>query len=267
MIDKPIVESGLHKVKITKQLYKMYEKDINVVDSVTFNLVAHLEANFATTQLIAGEGVEIWIDDEYKGKGTWNGPLVSGEYKVTCKKENHLDVSQIIKISKGNTEPIQLKSPIPVYGALSVSSDPSGAKVYIDGEDMGSTPIIISKVLIGNHTVTVSKENFKTEDQRIGVRKDSLEHIVFKLKDFARFTIHTTPKNASVYVNDSYCGISPYSFESASGSYKIKIQKHKYQTIEKNIELKSSSPDINITLKRQYQFPTGMYIKATGDLN
>ena len=267
MIEKPIVESGLHKVKITKKLYKMYEKDINVVDSVTFNLVAHLEANFATTQLIAGEGVEIWIDDEYKGKGTWNGPLVSGEYKVTCKKENHLDVSQIIKISKGNTEPIQLKSPIPVYGALSVSSDPSGAKVYIDGEDMGSTPIIISKVLIGNHTVTVSKENFKTEDQRIVVRKDSLEHVVFQLKDFARFTINTDPQNASVYIDDSYCGISPHSFESASGSHRIKIQKYKYQTLEKNVEFKSSSPELNFKLKRQYQFPSVFYLQATGDLN
>lgn len=132
---------------------------------------------------------------------------------------------------------------------------------------MGSTPIIIPKVLIGNHTITVSKENFKTEDQRIVVRKDSLEQAVFNLKDFARFTINTTPKNASVYINDSYCGLSPHSFESASGSYKVRIQKHKYQTYEKNIELKSSSPDIYLTLKRQYQFPTGMYIQATGDLN
>lgn len=264
LADNPVVASGIHKVKITKNLYKMFESNINVADSTTFSLVAHLEANFATTQLVADEGVEIWIDDKYKGKGTWNGPLVNGEYKVTCKKENHLDVSQIIKIGKGITEPIRLKSPIPVYGYLSVTSNPSSAKVFVDGEYKGETPKFIDKILIGNHVVSVRKENFKTEEQSVVVIKDSVEQVEFQLKDFARFTIYTNPRSASIYIDGSYKGTSPFSFESASGSYNVKIVKQKYRTIDKRIDLKSSNPDVKFELKRQYQDSWSMYIQPTG---
>lgn len=265
--DNPKVASGIHKVKITKNLYKMFESDINVVDSTTFSLVAHLEANFATTQLVADEGVEIWIDDKYKGKGTWNGPLVNGEYKVTCKKENHLDVSQVIKIGKDITEPIRLMSPIPVHGSLSVSSVPSSAKLFIDGEYYGETPKFINKILIGNHVVSVSKENYKTEERNVVVRKDSVEQVEFQLKDFARFTISTNPRSASIYIDGIYKGSTPHSFESASGSYNIKIVKRKYRTIEKRVDLKSSNPDVKFELKRQYQDSWSMYIQPTGSIN
>ena len=240
----------------------MYESNINVVDSATFSLVAHLEANFATTTLLAEDGVEIWIDDEYKGKGTWNGPLVNGEYKVTCKKDNHLDVSQIIKISKGNTDPIQLKSPIPVYGSLSVTSNPTSAKVYLDGKEMGVTPLFIPKILVGNHVVKVSMENFKTEEQNVVVRKDKEQNVSFTMKDFANFTIMSKP-NANLYINGEFKGKTPYSFESSSGSYEIMLSCEKYNTLKRTVELKSSNPNASFILKRQYQFNNGLYIQPT----
>ena len=259
---KPEVTSGVHKVKIVKDLYKMYENTISVADSMTIDLAARLEADFATTKLVADDGVEIWIDDEYKGKSVWNGPLRNGEYKVTCKKESHRDVSQIIHIQDGITEPIQLKSPIPIYGSLSISSSPAGASVLVDGKQEGITPLFMHKLLIGNHVVKVVMENYKEEEQKIVVHQDTQETVNFTLRDFAKFKIKCNP-NATLCIDGKYIGYTPCEFEAASGVYDVELSRTQYKTLRKKVTMKSSSPNLSFKLHRQFQKNWTMYIQPT----
>ena len=262
LAEKPEVTSGVHKVKIVKDLYKMYENTISVTDSMTIELAARLEADFATTKLVADDGVEIWIDDEYKGKSVWKGPLRNGDYKVTCKKENHREVSQIIHIQDGITDPIQLKSPIPIYGSLSISTSPAGATVLVDGKQEGVTPLFIPKLLIGNHQVKVTLENYKAEEQKIVVHQDAQESLNFTLHDFAKFRISSNP-GASLYINGKYVGYTPCTFESASGVYDVELSRSQYKTLRKKVTMKSSSPNLSFKLHRQFQKHWTMYIQPS----
>ncbi len=53
--------------------------------------------------------------------------------------------------------------------ALSVSSDPDGAQVYLDGKVRGVTPLALSRVAVGEHRVTVRKHGFLEHSQVVTV--------------------------------------------------------------------------------------------------
>lgn len=51
---------------------------------------------------------------------------------------------------------------VDTYGSINVNSTPPGAKVYLDGVDTGqATPIILTNVAAGDHTVKLSKYHYK----------------------------------------------------------------------------------------------------------
>ncbi len=47
------------------------------------------------------------------------------------------------------------------YGSLSVESSPPGAKIFLDGRGVGTTPAVIEKVAVGSHVVRVDMIGFR----------------------------------------------------------------------------------------------------------
>lgn len=45
------------------------------------------------------------------------------------------------------------------YGSLRISSIPDSAKVFLDGEEKGKTPIMFHNISVGRHFIKLSKEN------------------------------------------------------------------------------------------------------------
>ncbi len=55
-------------------------------------------------------------------------------------------------------------------GSIVVTSKPDTAAVFLDGEDAGLTPLTISGVLSGKHTVIVKKEGYRTFTRSVTVK-------------------------------------------------------------------------------------------------
>jgi hypothetical protein len=45
-------------------------------------------------------------------------------------------------------------------GGLTITSEPSGAEVMVDGEPLGTTPLDLTNVSMGEHTVEITKEGY-----------------------------------------------------------------------------------------------------------
>ena len=83
------LKSGVHTVKVMKNMYKTYERQVTVSDNETTELNVQLSPNFAQTTLTATEGTEIYVDGEHKGVGMWTGPLEKGRYTIEVRKKGH----------------------------------------------------------------------------------------------------------------------------------------------------------------------------------
>lgn len=167
---KKQMKSGVHRLKIEKELYKNYETSITVEDGKLCSIeVTEMQPNFANVELTVDEKSEIWVDGELKGTGKWSGPLEIGDHSVETRQISHLPSSETVRIFDAEPRVIQLKQPSPLYSSMEITSVPSRAKVFIDGVEVGMTPMVLNEVLIGTRELAFEKEGYDRHIKRVSV--------------------------------------------------------------------------------------------------
>jgi len=58
--------------------------------------------------------------------------------------------------------------PAEEYGSISVTANPFGT-VFIDGAEVGTTPVIGYRVKVGRHTIRVERAGYKTKTETVQV--------------------------------------------------------------------------------------------------
>ena len=225
-----------------------------------------LRPNFSTVTLEAGEGVDIYVNDELKGTGSWSGVLNAGTYSVECRKAKHKSVSESVTVEESGEQTFRLKSPVPITGALVLLSNPLGADIVIDGKECGVTPITVDSLLIGEHTVTLSKSNYKSETFAVDIAENEMLEKEVVLSNVSRMTVSTTPAGAELHINGKRVGTTPYSAEFTSGDYNLRITQKGYADFESRVHFDSSNPNLSYRLKRQYQRKNAGYVEVAGQL-
>ena len=174
---------GAHRVKVLKSLYKPYEQQVTVTEGNTTQVEVKMVANFASVTFATDADNEIWIDNKLCGKGKSTVSLEKGEYTVEVRREGHRTVSEVINVVGLDAQSFQLPSPVPMYGILDVSSAPSRATVYIDGVEVGQTPLMKSDVLVGSRKITFKKEGYETLEQIVNISDNADNKLEVTLKE------------------------------------------------------------------------------------
>ena len=129
-----------------------------------------LKADAANVTLTVADGAEIWVNGALKGTGRWSGMLSSGTYIFEARKAGHKSttLSKTITSASAN-QSYALPAPTPIVGKLTISSTPLMADVTLDGKPVGRTPIDIPNLLVGNHTLKISKSGYADNTQTITI--------------------------------------------------------------------------------------------------
>src|SRR5207247_934438 len=69
----------------------------------------------------------------------------------------------------------------PKYGGLVVKTTPSGAAVYVDGKQRGSSPLTIGEIRAGGHQIKAAKEGYREYVQQVEVIPYSTENLHWTL--------------------------------------------------------------------------------------
>ena len=152
--------SGEYAVKVVKEMYKQAEQKFTVVDGQTTKAVLNMTPNFVNVTINTDAESDIYLDNEYKGKGTWTGRLPEGTHYVEARKASHETSSKNVNIVLGEDVTITIDAPRAICGFLNVNSDPMRAEIYIDGKHYGQTPKIITDLLVGNHELKLVKQGY-----------------------------------------------------------------------------------------------------------
>ncbi len=151
------VASGMHNIRIIKELHKIYDASIEVTDDATLTLTPQLVPDCANVELSVDDNAEIWIDGKKVGRGQWSGKLQSGEHIAECRLAGHSNSTTTLQIAADTPQSIKLDSPEPIYGSLNVTSTPAMADIFMDGKQIGQTPLLYNEALIGRHLLRISK--------------------------------------------------------------------------------------------------------------
>ena len=211
--------SGSHQLRLMKDLYATYVQDFTITDGETLTLSPKLTSDFARITLAVDGNAEIWVNDERKGTGSWTGNLATGDYKVQCRLAGHRSTTKELSIDQtldGTT--IRLAAPSPIYGRLDISSSPANADIYLDGQKVGTTPMMLPKCLIGQHTVKISKAGHSDFAKTITLAEGATEEISARLES-GKPVVISAPEGADIYVDGAKVGTTRFEGALAFGSH------------------------------------------------
>lgn len=182
-ISKHKLSSGDHTLSVAKPLYKPLSQQFQITDGQTTTIQPNPIANFNRVTVNSGSAVEIWVNEEKKGTGSWSGNLAYGTYRIEGRKAGHRTsfLSKDIADVSG-PQSISLQEPSPIYGGLNITSDPSNSDVSIDGKPAGRTPLLLSSTLIGRHTVSVSRNGYENSSKTVDLKEGEMLDVNMQLQ-------------------------------------------------------------------------------------
>jgi hypothetical protein len=116
-------------------------------------------------------GSEIYINNVLMG--TTPARLTDvppGFYEVELKQEEYKDVFERVPVKAGKTYVISKKLSFK-EGVCSISSNPSEARVYLDGKYKGITPVVFHTDE-GTHSLKIKKNGYGTVSKEVNVSSD-----------------------------------------------------------------------------------------------
>ena len=192
------LSSGTHALRIVKEKYKAYTSQVTITDNQTSTLTPSLAANFAVVSLTVADGAEIWINNERKGSGSWRGELALGTYRVETRKSGYRASVESLDVATASPINRTLTAPSPIYGSLRIVSQPLMASVKVDGRAVGETPSTLSKVLVGKHTIEITKSGYAPYKKDITITEGQTANLNATLtKAVATSTTRATSTNST----------------------------------------------------------------------
>ena len=164
---------GSYQYTVKAPNYQMEVGRIKVDDPKNKHIVTvSLKPNFAAITLTAPSGAEIWVDEQRKGTGSWTGNLGAGVHIFEARLAGHRPSQRRYDLVVANgPQTISLEAPTPIFGEAEISSNPALADIYIDGKKVGQTPQLISNLLVGSHSVKLSRKGYADYTSTLTVKE------------------------------------------------------------------------------------------------
>ena len=223
--------SGTYKVRLVKEMYKTTEVEVVVTDGNTTTKEIVMPANFVNVSIKTDSQSDIYLNNEFKAKGSWKGRLVEGSYFVEVRKDYHKTISQNLNVTLGKDLSINIDAPQPIYGFLDVATEPSRANIYIDGKLMGQSPRIINNILIGNHELRIEREGCAPMKKTVEIKENETLSVKETLQTGREITIRTD-NNDNIFIDGELAGTSPLTSTVSYGKHEIKAVRDNQSTTE-----------------------------------
>lgn len=128
-------------------------------------------------------------------------------------------------------------------GRLLVRTEPAGARVSLNGRDVGTTPTTVRAVPFGTHTLRVARDGYASAERRISLTASQpSQSVTVELEAGKRgvtnpesllagtLTIESRPSAAAVFLDDRRIGTTPLTVSSiAAGPHAIRLELEGYR--------------------------------------
>jgi hypothetical protein len=115
------------------------------------------------------DGASLVVNGEYRGKTPLTLSDISpGTYNVSFSRFGYADLSLNVQVNQGKITEVTATLQ-PETGTLAVNSTPAGARVLFDGTDAGLSPVFVTNISAGNHTVALEKEGYVPATRQVNI--------------------------------------------------------------------------------------------------
>jgi len=131
----------------------------------------------------------------------------TGTHAVRVEKDGYRPVDETVVVEKDKTVTRRWTLQR-VYAGLKVTSDPSGAMVFLDGDRLGTTPLERDDLNLGEVTLVISKDGYEPNSHQVRLVTEHIESIQVSLTpQQGSVSITTNPAGADVFIDGEWIGI------------------------------------------------------------
>ena len=251
-IDK--LKPGNYQLKLSKDGYQDWIKKVTLVTSKTNTLSVSLIAKPKPAPVYGELSIEstpsdaqVFLNDKAKGTTPLTvDNLEPGTYQLKLTKEGYQNWQQEITIIANQATRVttNLKKLTPAYGSIKVVSEPTIAKVYLNDNYQGETPLTLDKLNPGNYNIKLTKEGYQDYTQQIKVITFTTNVLSFTLTvvppKYGQLSIDSTPSVCQVYLNDQPKGATPLTLDNLTpATYQLKMTQEGYQDWQQEVQVKA----------------------------
>jgi len=217
--------------------------------------------------LFTARAVEVRVQpepDEISVEGGWLPIELSGRYllrpgiyKVSAEKKGYRQLEADFEVTRLSSQvhEFQLER---LPGLLSVVTVPAaGARVNIDGSDVGSTPLEPVELQPGEHVVVVDSDRFEAISSTVDIEGGGTT-VVLKVELtplWAPVTIDSSPRGARVRIDGQEVGQTPVTTDVLEGAHQLDMRLGGH---------KPYSTSLNVLANQPYSMPVAMLVPADG---
>ncbi len=231
------LETGTHTIMARKAGYYASEKTIDIKRGDNGTIQFLLNQIKGTLQIAAEpEGTAIFLNGNFIGNPPINEELQIGEYHLTLQKEGYLTIEKNVLINENQTTFVN--EVLQHTRIVRITSFPSDADIYINGNFAGKTPQKIT-VSYGKNSILLKKEHFADHSKSIVVSGDT-ENFDFTLEP-AKYNImiNSSVAGAAVLVEKTPVGSTPVNVSLGHGQYFVTLKKDGYFKKRRFIDVNS----------------------------
>jgi len=163
--------AGAYKVEARKNYYHSTFRSVvlknNDNQTITIDAPTSIygKVNISTTPF----GADILLDGTKVGTTPQLlNDVPIGPHKVTLRKQGFVSVARTVTVKEDET--VEVTAELPTGGSVSLKSNPAGATMYVDDENMGTAPVTTT-LSFGTHTVKAVKDGVERREV-INVARD-----------------------------------------------------------------------------------------------
>jgi PKD repeat protein len=194
---------GDHRITITLDGYEEYTRNIMVEAATPLTIAAVLTRSVPqpTTQppqngsiaiTSIPSGAEVYIDNQLTGITPAVFPeILPGNHRVTLSAKGYDDWSHIVSVGSGRMSAInaELVATQEITGSLALITDPPGADIFIDGDFKGVSPVTITGLSAGTHTVLLTLNEYVNTSTNISIIAGQTQKLSSELKKVYKPTV------------------------------------------------------------------------------
>jgi PEGA domain len=255
------VEPGVHVIAVEADGRLRQERQISAKQGRDVQLSFVLPAMPKDPALsIESEpvGALVSIDKKERGRTPYVGPLGAGPHQVVLALEGRRSVATDISMPKDRDMSLRLELPAGSGSSvprLTISSQPPGAIITLDGVEVGPTPWS-EEVKAGDRKVAVKLDGYKSDERKVPVATGRDADVSFALTRNpgpGKLHIETDPTEAVVSIDGQQVGTAPFNGDVAPGDHQLEVSLEKYRSVAQGISLE---PGQSLSLKLAMQEAT-----------
>jgi hypothetical protein len=246
-------DPGRHLIEIKKDGFETFSSWVDAKENEKVSLTPVLKeiAKLKTGTLVVDADVpdaEVLLDGNRVAGTTpvFITDVIEGLHVVEVRKEPAVPWKQTVQVLAGTQAKVraELKATIGGQGGvIRVLSNVAGAKVFLDGTEMGAVPIDIKDVKTGEHVLEVKAPGYQLREERITVNAGQSTILKLDLNpeagkgDTGTLKVVSPVPDADVYIDGAAIGKVPQEKAVARGEHFVVVKLAGFKTFEQKVRI------------------------------